>query len=52
MSELVQLLSEAFEEEPRRPSDQELGGGVTATSYWSFAPSLDVLSTITRIPQL
>jgi hypothetical protein len=43
MSELVELLTGAFDEEPRRPSDQELGGGVTATSYWSFAPSLEVV---------
>jgi hypothetical protein len=43
MTELVELLTEAFEEEPRRPADPELGTGVRATSYWSFAPSLEVV---------
>ncbi|CAN5847579.1 hypothetical protein BH20GEM1_BH20GEM1_10220 [soil metagenome] len=43
MSQLAELLTEAFEEEPRRPADQELGAGIRAAAYWSFAPSLEVV---------
>ena len=51
MTELVELLTEAFEEEPRRPADPELGGGVTATEYWSFAPSLEVVVAESERPR-
>lgn len=43
MSNLVELLTEAFEEEPRRPADSELATGIRAAAYWSFAPSLEVV---------
>lgn len=43
MSELVELLTEAFEEAPRRPADAELAGGIRAAAYWSFAPNLEVV---------
>jgi hypothetical protein len=36
-------LTEAFDEEPRRPAESELGTGIRATAYWSFAPSLEVV---------
>ena len=50
MSDLVELLTEAFEEEPRRPADSELGSGIRATAYWSFAPSLEVVVAETNRP--
>lgn len=43
MSDLVDLLTQAFEQAPRRPADAALPGGVTALAYWSFAPSLEVV---------
>ena len=43
MSDAIELLTEAFDEEPRRPAESELGVGIRATAYWSFAPSLEVV---------
>jgi len=43
MSDVVDLLTEAFDEEPRRPSVSDLGAGIRATGYWSFAPNLEVV---------
>ncbi len=43
MSDAIELLTEAFDEEPRSPAESELGPGIRATAYWSFAPSLEVV---------
>ena len=43
MSELIELTTQAFDEEPRRPGDSDLGSGIRAIAYWSFAPSLEVV---------
>jgi hypothetical protein len=43
MSDVVDLLTEAFEEEPHVPAEAELGTGIRATAYWSFAPNLEVV---------
>lgn len=43
MTELVALLTEALEQEPRRPAEPDLAIGIRATAYWSFAPSLEVV---------
>jgi hypothetical protein len=43
MSELVELLADAFEEGPRQPADRSLPGSVEALAYWSFPPSLEVV---------
>jgi hypothetical protein len=40
---LVDLLSEAFRQEPSAPAEEKLGAGIAATAYWSFAPNLEVV---------
>jgi hypothetical protein len=39
MSDLVDVLSTAFAEESRRSAERDLADNITATAYWSFAPS-------------
>jgi len=43
MTDVVRALTEAFGEEPSKPSEPSLGGGVRAHAYWSFAPNLEVV---------
>lgn len=43
MSDVVELLAEAFADEPRRPAESDLGTGIRATAYWSLAPNLEVV---------
>lgn len=42
-AELIRVLTDAFGEEPRQPADRQLGAGITATAYWSYDPSLEVV---------
>jgi hypothetical protein len=39
----VELLAEAFDQEPRRPAERDLAAGVMASAYRSFAPSREVV---------
>jgi hypothetical protein len=43
VTELADALSEAFGHQPGVPADPDLGRGVRAEAYWSFAPSLEVV---------
>ena len=43
MTELIELFSAAFDEEPRRPADPVLAPGIRASAYWSFSPHLEVV---------
>ena len=48
---LVDVLSESFRREPSEPAEAKLGGGITATAYWSFAPNLEVVvAEASRLP--
>ncbi len=40
---LVDLLAEAFRQEPSTPAEVKLGSGITAAAYWSFAPNIEVV---------
>jgi hypothetical protein len=49
--ELIRALAEAFGQEASTPAERTLGGGVKATAYWSFAPSLEiVVGEANRLP--
>jgi hypothetical protein len=51
VTELLDLLTDALDEAPRKPAEGNLGGGVTATAYWSFDPRLEiVLADASRLP--
>jgi hypothetical protein len=43
VTELADALSEAFGHQPGVPADPDLGRGVRASAYWSFAPNLEVV---------
>jgi hypothetical protein len=51
MSELNDLLSQAFGAAPSVPAEPKLAAGVEATGYWTFAPNLEVvLGKAERLP--
>ncbi len=43
MSELADALSEAFGQQPGVPAEPDLGRGIRADAFWSFAPSLEIV---------
>ena len=43
MGELVDLLTEAFGAVPAVPAEGRLSDSISATAYWSFQPSLEVV---------
>lgn len=48
---LIRDLEEAFGREASLPAEPALAGGVRATAYWSFAPSLEVVvAEANRLP--
>jgi len=43
VTELVELLTEAFDAAPATPAEGQLSDSISATVYWSFQPSLEVV---------